>query len=134
MAKYIVVAGAVPALHRQFAQAKKPLPKMHDIIDAADLQEGQIGELVKGKFIEEYKPYVVTAADIKHPGNKNLVEHTGLEAGDEIHSNMKGFTKAADVVPTIKKNARGIVKPTVAAAEPIQAAEAVPSVKGEGEE
>ncbi len=104
MAKQIIIAGAVPGLHqKKVVETEKGLVKdsnssanqnpnaryvkLGDILDEGFFDIGQIGELSKQGFIEEYKPYKLTDADIK--ANPHLAEHHAKKAGDEVHSGPK---------------------------------------------
>lgn len=90
MPKYIVIAGAVPAVH------KRRIVQPGELLDEDFFMEGEIGDLVKGQFIEPYSPHVLTDDDIK--ANPNLEKHEKLKAGDEIHKQKRGFKPAnADV-------------------------------------
>lgn len=96
MAKHIVIAGAVPALHRTEIGAKGEVVtktvKSGDVLDEKFFRPGEIGELTKGGFIEEYRPHKLSAADLA--ANPHLEKHEDLKEGDEIHAGKAGFTPA----------------------------------------
>lgn len=91
--KYVVVAGAAPMLHRtvkkSIGNTDVYMPQtlsMHDVIEENDYTTDEIISAVRGGFIEEYEPHVVSAEDAA--ANK----HLKLKEGQEIHKKHKGFT------------------------------------------
>lgn len=99
MKKYIVIAGAVPALHDRKIVTKG------EILEESFFRTGELAELIKAEFIAEYeepakeengapapKKYKLKAADIER--NKELAEAKGLKAGDTIELPYDGFVEA----------------------------------------
>lgn len=85
---------------------RRKLVKYGDILEEDFFLEGEIAELIKGDWIEEYRPHIVTKEDLEltekvknhsngthseEPSNRHHIEHYGLEEGHEIHAGLKGF-------------------------------------------
>lgn len=109
MKKYIVIAGAVPALHDRKIEKTDTnegrFVKKDDILPESFFRTGELAELIKAEFIAEYeepakeendapapKKYKLKAADIER--NKELAEAKGLKAGDTIELPYEGFVEA----------------------------------------
>jgi hypothetical protein len=83
MAKYRVIAGAVPALHTN----GRKKPEFNEILDESFFKEGEIGELLKGGFIKAEKEEAAPVMEDFEVTEEYLAAHpelTDVKVGETI--------------------------------------------------